>query len=89
MKSERTTLVCWSPKRCNEIKIGLIQWQPGMRVPKDTHTHTLMYQLSGPLSEQNVKVLGGICMFFDQSRSLLLLGPLCDLAKDYLIKQSD
>ena len=35
--SEQTVLVCWRPKGFNEMKLGLIQRQPGRRVPKDTH----------------------------------------------------
>ena len=35
--NEQTSLVCWGPKGFNEMKLGLIQRQPGRRVPKDTH----------------------------------------------------
>ena len=37
VKNERTALVCWDLKGLNETKKGLIQRQPGRRVPNGTH----------------------------------------------------
>ena len=54
VKSERTALVCWGPKGKNERKRGLIQRQPGRRVPNDTHTLEMKliqsFNIPGPQS---------------------------------------
>ena len=50
MKSEQTTLVCWGLKGLHDMKKGLIQRQPGRRVPNDTQQQQATVTLAKTLT---------------------------------------